>query len=224
MGQTWTDLLFAHWPLEPDDVRRVVPEELSLDTWDGKAWVGVTPFRVQGVRLRGFPPPPIVSRFPELNVRTYVSLDGKPGLYFLSLDAGSRLAVGAARRSFRLPYFHARMSIQHGELVGYRSERRSPDGPPASFRGEYGPLEEEELAGGPLLARWLAERYCLYVIDEERRPLRGDIHHPPWPLEPAWAVIAENSMGEPFGFDLGGDPLLHLAKRQDTLIWPPEPA
>jgi uncharacterized protein YqjF (DUF2071 family) len=222
MGQTWTDLLFAHWAVEPEALARVVPAELPLDTHDGRAWIGVTPFRVRGLRQQGLPPLPLVSRFPELNVRTYVTLDAKPGIYFLSLDAGSRLAVAAARRAYRLPYFRARMSVRAGESVAYESRRISRDGPPASFLGEYGPVEREELADAPL-ARWLAERYCLYTLDEERRPLRADIHHPPWPLEPAWADISHNSMARPYGLDLPGRPLLHFSRRQDTLIWALQP-
>jgi uncharacterized protein len=223
-GQSWTDLMFAHWPVEPAALRAVLPPQLPLDLWDDTAWFGVTPFCVRGLRLRGTPPIPVVSSFPELNVRTYVTIDGKPGIYFLSLDAGSRLAVAAARRAYRLPYFHAHMSVRaSAERVLYRSERVSRDGPSASFEGEYGP-DGGDLPGGEGLARWLAERYCLYIIDEAGTVLRADIHHPPWPLEAAWAEISHNTMGTPYGLELSGQPLLHFARRQDTLIWALRPA
>jgi hypothetical protein len=159
-----------------------------------------------------------VSHFPELNVRTYVELDGKPGIYFFSLDAGRRAAVIAARRLYRLPYFHARMRADRvAPRMGYVSERIDSSGPPARFRGTYGP------AGGHTddhLARWLAERYCAYTVDEQRRPLRIDIHHPPWPLQPAEGELEAQGMADQIGVRLEGDPLLHFSARQDTLIWP----
>jgi uncharacterized protein YqjF (DUF2071 family) len=222
-GQTWSDLLFAHWRVDPEQLRRVMPPQLPLHRYDdGSAWLGVTPFVVSGLRPRGLPPLPWVSRFPELNVRTYVELDGKPGIYFFSLDAGRRAAVFAARRTYRLPYFHARMRVErHGERVDYSSERIDSSGPPASFRGSYGPT-------GPItddhLARWLAERYCAYTLDGEGRPLRIEIHHPPWPLRPAEGELDAAAMAAPLAIDLEGEPLLHFSGRQDTLIWPPKRA
>src|SRR5215218_1255947 len=104
MAQTWTDLLFAHWSVEPQALRDVVPPQLPLDTFDGKAYVGVTPFGVRNMRLRLSPAVPLLSAFAEINVRTYVTVDAKPGIYFFSLDAASRLAVATARRAYRLPY------------------------------------------------------------------------------------------------------------------------
>ena len=219
-AQTWVNLLFAHWPVPAEALRRVMPPQLPPEVRDGSAWIGVTPFRVEGLRPHGLPPPPVVSSFPELNVRTYVTVDGKPGIYFFSLDAGSRAAVAAARRAYRLPYFRARMTVDvAGTAVGYRSERVSRDGPPAAFAGHYRatgpPLDAREGS----IDRWLTERYCLYVLDSRGRILRADIHHPPWPLQPATADIEVNTMTMPLGIDLQGAPLLHYSARQDTLIW-----
>src|SRR5215213_1072588 len=104
MGQSWFGLLFAHWRVEPGELERVVPPQLPLDLIDGSAWIGITPFQVRALRLRLTPPPPFLSVFAELNVRTYVTVGGKPGIYFLSLDADSALAVAAARRIYRFPY------------------------------------------------------------------------------------------------------------------------
>jgi uncharacterized protein YqjF (DUF2071 family) len=222
MGQTWRHLLFAHWRVEPSTIDRLLPAPLVAHRRDGSAWLGITPFAVAGLRLRGTPPLPWLSWFPELNVRTYVEVDGKPGIHFFSLDAGRRAAVVAARRSHRLPYLHARMSIEHtGTEVRYASERIDPSGPPARFRARYRP------AGARIddpLGRWLAERYCLYVVDERGRVLRGEIHHPPWSLQPARAEFDVNEMAQPLGIDLRGEPLLHYSARQDTLIWPLAPA
>jgi uncharacterized protein YqjF (DUF2071 family) len=222
-AQTWCDLLFAHWRVPEDQLRRVMPAALPLHLYDdGSAWLGITPFVVKGLRPRGTPPLPWVSHFPELNVRTYVELDGRPGIYFFSLDAARRAAVIAARRLYRLPYFHARMRADTvGARVDYESERIDSSGPPAAFRGTYwpsGPRTDDHLA------RWLAERYCAYVIDEHGRPLRIDIHHPPWPLQPAEGELQAQGMADQIGIELEGEPLLHFSARQDTLIWPLRPA
>jgi uncharacterized protein len=224
MGQIWCDLLFAHWQVAVEELERVVPAELPLDTYEGSAWLGVTPFFVRGLRLQGTAPVPGLSSFPELNVRTYVRVDDKPGIYFLSLDAGSWPAVVAARRAYRLPYFHARVEARSDEEgVTYDAIRTSADGQPARFRARYGP------AGAPLpahprsLERWLTERYCLYTFDVEMRIQRGEIHHRPWPLRPAWAEIENNSMAMPFDIAIEGEPLLHFSARQDVALWPIRP-
>jgi uncharacterized protein YqjF (DUF2071 family) len=222
-GQSWTDLLFAHWRVPEEALRRVVPPVLPLHRWeDGSVWLGITPFVVTGLRPRGMPPLPWVSHFPELNVRTYVEVDGRPGIYFLSLDAGRRAAVLAARLTYRLPYFHARIRADRvGRRVVYELGRIDSSGPPASFRGAYAPSGAR--TGDPL-ARWLAERYCAYTLDNEARPQRIDIHHPPWPLQPADGEVDAQGMADQVGIRLEGEPLLHFSARQDTLIWPPRPA
>jgi uncharacterized protein len=220
LGQTWHDLLFAHWAIEPARLRRVMPAEIPLDTFDGAAWIGITPFRVTGFRLLGIPPLPGVSSFPELNVRTYVTLGGKPGIYFLSLDADSRLAVAGARRTHRLPYFRARMSAGRvGPAISYASDRLSSDGPAASFEATYRPRGEAFIAKPRTLEHWLSERYCLYTLDERRTVLRADIHHPPWRLSEAEADVRLNTMTAGLGIELAGAPFLHFSRRQDTLLW-----
>jgi uncharacterized protein YqjF (DUF2071 family) len=196
-----------------------VPAELPLDTFDGRAWLGVTPFEVSGLRLVGTPPVPRLSRFPETNVRTYTTVGGRPGIYFFSLDAASCAAVAGARLTYRLPYFRARMTIQRagGEIhycsrrIGGRAEliaRYRATGPPR--HPQPGTLEY-----------FLTERYCLYTLDARRRMLRAEIHHPPWPLQPAAGEIHRNTMTAPRGIELPAEPLLHFAARQDVLIWPP---
>src|SRR5947209_7678700 len=125
MKQTWHDLLFAHWSLPPEQIRPAVPAQLALDTFDGKAWVGVIPFWMSAVRARFLPPLPGVSRFPELNARTYVTYNGKPGVYFFSLDAARRAAVWGARSFYHLPYFYAAMkAARHGGRIHYSSVRQ----------------------------------------------------------------------------------------------------
>jgi uncharacterized protein YqjF (DUF2071 family) len=226
MGQTWRDLLFAHWRVDPGALRPVVHPSLPIDTFDGSAWIGVTPFLVDGFRVHLTPPLPLIHRFPELNVRTYVTIDGRPGIHFFSLDAGSRIAVESARRIFRLPYFHAHMAL-HGDGgdVDFASRRTQRDGPPAELELRYGPDGQAfEPARAPeTLDYFLTERYCLYTLDDRHRVLRGDIHHPPWRVRPARARIETNTMGRQIGLELEGAPLVHLADRQDVLFWTLEP-
>jgi uncharacterized protein len=218
MAQTWQDLLFAHWDMPAAQVRPHVPAELPLDELEGRAWIGVTPFRLTGLRARWTYPVPRLSAFPELNVRTYVTVDGRPGIYFFSLDAGSLLAVAAARRFYRLPYVWANMSArrEHEEVV-YRIRRRGGRG--RQFTARYradGPTFQAEPGS---LEHFLTERYCLYTV-EEGVVLRADIHHPPWLLRSASADVGVNTMA-PTGIELTGEPLLHFADRQDVLVWRP---
>jgi hypothetical protein len=135
MEQTWNDLLFAHWPIDPDRMRSLVPSMLELDTFNGQCWLAVTPFHMTGIRARFMPPFPGLSAFPELNLRTYVNYDGKPGVYFFSLDAGSRIAAWVARKTYHLPYFHARMSAADRDgRIHYHSIRDSGAELKAKFR------------------------------------------------------------------------------------------
>ena len=219
MGQTWERLLFAHWSVPVASVRDHVPRSLAVDTFGGSAWIGITPFRVSGLRLRGAPPMPFVSRFLELNARTYVTVEEKPGIWFFSLDASSRLAVEAARRAYKLPYFLARISAsESGAGFAYASERATRGARPAEFSGRYWANGEAFAAAPGSLEHFLTERYCLYAVERDH-VFRGEIHHRPWPLRPAEAEIARNTMAPP-GIPTNGEPLLHLAERQDVVIWP----
>jgi uncharacterized protein len=222
MAQNWRDLLFAHWPVSPELVERVLPPGLPVDTFDGAAWIGVTPFEVTGLRPHGGLPVPGTSRFAELNVRTYTTVGGKPGIYFLSLDAASRLAVVAARRAYRLPYFPAEMTIERrAGAIHYRSRRAGREGDPAGFAADYRPAGEVFHAHRGTLEYFLTERYCLYTIDATGRPLRAEIQHPPWPLQPAAALITGNTMTSPWGIELPRQqPLLHFSRLQQVVIWP----
>ena len=224
MGQTWDDLLFAHWRIPAKRLRPLVPDALELQTHNRSTWLGVTPFAVTGLRLRGTLPLPVVSSFLELNVRTYVTDGEKPGIWFLSLDASSALAVETARRTYRLPYFRARISAgRRGSWIEYACSRREAAGRPFVWEGRYRPVGDAAPAPAApgTLEHFLTERYCLYTVDGGRL-YRAEIHHPPWPLQPAEAEIELNTM-PPDGIDLGdAKPLLHFSRRQDTVIWPLE--
>jgi uncharacterized protein YqjF (DUF2071 family) len=218
MTQTWHDLLFAHWPLPTVAMRPLIPEQLELDTFDGHSWVGVVPFRMSGVRARATPAIPGLSRFPELNVRTYVTHGGKPGVYFFSLDAANLPAVWAARRFFHLPYFHAAMTSQEVEGTIHYDSRRCDAA--ADFHGQYRPTTDVRLRQKGAIEHWLTERYCLYTT-HRGRVYRGDIHHQPWPLQDAEAEIKTNTIAAASGIFLPATaPLLHFAKRLKVLIWP----
>jgi uncharacterized protein len=217
MAQTWHDLLFAHWPVDAGALRQLVPSELQLDTFQGRCWVGIAPFHMSRIHARGIPPLPALSHFPELNVRTYVTVGNKPGVYFFSLDAASRPAVWAARRFYRLPYFHARMSVVARESwITYESCRHGGE---AQFRGRYRPISEIRLREKGSLENWLTERYCLYTT-RTTRVYCAEIHHQQWPLQDAEAEIEVNSMASAAGIALPqSPPLLHFARRLDVLIW-----
>jgi uncharacterized protein YqjF (DUF2071 family) len=221
MGQTWADVLFCHWPVAAAALRDHVPAGLRLDLFDGTAWLSLAPFEVRGTRPRGTLPPPVLSRFPELNVRTYVTAGGRPGIWFFSLDAASLLAVAAARELYRLPYFRARMtSAGDGPWIEYRSERRDPRGAPARFEARYRPAGGVRQAAPGSLEAWLVERYRLYTVGDGGRILAGDIHHEPWTLQDAEAEIRVDTMTAPLGIERAGAPMLQFARRQDVVFWP----
>jgi uncharacterized protein len=222
MTQTWNDLLFAHWPVHAKDLRPHVPPGLELDLFEGQAYVGVVPFHMTNVAPRGVPAVPFVSAFAELNVRTYVTRENKPGVYFFSLDANSQIAVTAARTVFGLPYFTAAMDVQvDGASVTYTSRRTAGDAAAAELRARYGPAGPVFNALPGTLDWFLTERYCLYTVDASFRAQRLEIHHPQWPLQRAEADVEVNTMAEAAGIRLPSmAPLLHFAKRQDMVAWP----
>jgi uncharacterized protein len=224
MAQSWHNLLFAHWAVDAAVVRPLIPAKLDIDTFEGKAWLGIVPFYMSGVRVRWTPALPGLSAFPELNVRTYVSTQDKPGVWFFSLDAANAVAVAAARFSFHLPYLRASMDCRERDgWIQYQSERRHPGASRAAFEGRYRAAGEFFEAQPGSLTHFLTERYCLYSATPEGRLYRGEIHHPPWLLQPAEAEFARNSMAEAAGLALPAErPLLHFAKRQDMVAWGPE--
>lgn len=219
MVQTWHDLLFAHWPLPPQVLRPLVPAQLPLDAYEGQCWLAVTPFHMSNVCLRGLPAMPGFSSLPELNVRTYVKVDNKPGVYFFSLDAGTLSAVFAARSFYRLPYYYARMKVDVGsEEIRYHSLRRVPVN--AEFCGRFRPAAAVQLRPRGSLEHWLTERYCLYTTTG-RSTFRAEIHHVPWPLQDAEAEIEVNTMAGAAGINLPDvPPLLHFSRKLDVLVWP----
>ncbi len=220
LRQTWRDLLFMHWPLPPQRLRALVPPPFELDTFDGDAWLAVVPFAATGVRARCLPPIPGWASMLELNVRTYTA---GGGVLFLSLDCSSLAAVYGARLIYHLPYFHARMALHDdGGWRCYECRRTHRGAAPAEFRARYRPAGGVYAARPGTLEHWLTERYKLVTTDTRGRPIVGHIAHPPWPLQPAEAVIELNSMAAAAGVTLpDSPPLLHFARRVDMRAWPP---
>jgi uncharacterized protein YqjF (DUF2071 family) len=218
LSMRWHDLLFLHWPVRHEAIRPLIPSALELDTFDGWCWIGVVPFRMTGVRPR-FVPIPLA--FPELNVRTYVKAPGRRAVWFFSLDATSWISVRAARW-FGMPYYDAQMTVElDGEKVHYRSARTHKNAAAAEFDASYRPTGEVYHAVPGTLDHWLTERYCLYSAKEAGRTVYGDIHHAPWPLQPAEVELRVNTMTEPIGISLPDTkPVSHFARYQEVVAWP----
>ena len=219
MAQTWRDLLFAHWPVPAAQLAHAVPPQFELDLWEGQAYIGVIPFRMDRVHLRALFPLPWLSATPEINVRTYVKCGGRGGVYFLSLHASNFAAVSIAHRFFHLPYFQAAMKVESNEeTIHYDAQAGD-----AAFRGCYHPSGEAAFARPGTLEHWLTERYCFFALDRKGNPIRGEVDHTPWSLQPAEASIEVNTMTAPFGIRLPDvPPLLLFSHKLDVKMWMPE--
>lgn len=236
----WTDLLFMHYPVEPAVLREAVPGDFDLDLFEGLAWVGVVPFKMEATRPRFLPSiprklmPVSPSSFPELNVRTYVTVQtrtGKlPGVLFFSLDAASRSAVRLARHGFQLPYFDAQMQVERepgdSGWVHYQSVRTHFGAARARFSASFRPRK----GSGPVTSEpgsfehFLTERYRLFTLGRKGREVRvGEIAHEPWPLQEAECDLSVCEMTNGLGFELPltRDPVLHYAERLDVVAWLP---
>jgi uncharacterized protein YqjF (DUF2071 family) len=223
MHQEWGDLLFMHWPVPAALIQAQLPARLQADIHDGTAWIAVVPFRMWDVRSRVTPPVPGVREFLELNVRTYVHLDGVPGVWFFSLDASNPLAVWAARTFFHLPYFRARLSLDRPapdqlHYTGHRVHNGAPEGHfDATWRlGETLPPAEPGS-----LAFFLTERYALYAACGQGGKLyRGRIAHHPWPLRAAELLHYDSNLIEGHGLPTPvGAPVLHAGGPLSVDLW-----
>lgn len=227
MRMRWVDLLFAHWTVPAETLHARLPTDLELDTVDGRAYLGIVPFRMEDVAPRGLPAPPVIGAFPEVNVRTYVRHGGLPGVWFLSLDAASRIAVEGARAAFHLPYLHARMSATTADdgTIDYRSERTDARAAPAALRVRYRPTGPVARAEPGSLEAWLTDRMRLFAVDGNGRVLRTEIGHAPWPLQPAEATFEAETLAHSHGLALDpGPPHLLFARSLDVRGWWPRHA
>jgi hypothetical protein len=223
MTQRWNDLLFLHYAIPAEKLRALVPEALTLDTYEHSGWVSISPFWINHLRPPGVPSLPWVSHFAEINVRTYVTYEGKPGVYFFSLDASHLSAVWGARIFYRLPYWHASMKVKGRGKPKLQFQSTRSHGPkPAELRISYGPIGPGVPARPGSLQHFVTERYCLYSVNRKRL-YRADIHHLPWSLEPAAVDLTVNSMAQTAGIDLPASPdLTHFSRALKVLVWAPE--
>lgn len=220
MRMDWHDLLFMHWRVDEDQLRRHLPDSLTLDTFEGQAWVGVVPFRMSGVSLSWLPDLPWLSKFPELNVRTYVvGPDGRRGVWFYSLDATNPVAVRGARWLYCLKYMDAKITcVEDGRpaedaWIRYDSVRTHRNEPAATLKVDYRPVGPAFRAQPGTLVDWLTSRYSLFSASANGQVFRGDIAHDPWQLRDAEAVTHENTMTDGIGVKLPAtEPLLHFSR------------
>jgi uncharacterized protein YqjF (DUF2071 family) len=229
MTQRWNDLLFAHWPVAAESIAPLLPEGLEPDTFQGSAWLGVVPFWLDRIKVRGLPAMPGMRNFPDLNVRTYVRDEqtGTPGMYFFSLDAANLLAVALAHTFFHLPYHWAEMRLdQRSEREFSFFSRRRLVRKPVIFKARYrglGPTRKLAEARSGTLEHFLMERSCLFTRNRAGEPVRANLHHVPWPLEEAEAEIERNDLAESIGIELPEiEPVLHYSRRLAVYVWPTE--
>lgn len=219
--QSWQELAFLHFRAAPQPLARLLPTGVTLQQFDGSAWLGVVPFRMANVSPRGLHRFASWPEFPELNLRTYVEVGGKPGVWFFSLDAASRLVVFGGRQFFNLPYFSAAMAQERrGEWVNFRSYRH---GAAASFVGRYRGTGPEFHAAPGAFEHWLTERYCLYASSRSGALSRVDVHHAPWPLQQAEVEIEETNLIFAAGLTaLADKPICHYSRGVDVISFAPE--
>lgn len=222
MHQGWRDLTYVHWAYEPEQVQNLLPAGLTVDTFDGAAWVGLVAFRMERIRVPGTPAIPYLGTFPETNVRTYVrGPDGRPGVWFHSLDINRLLPVLVARASYRLPYMWSKMSIDHHhDCVTYVTLRRWP-GP----QGVFSALSVRR--GSPIqtpsgLEHFLTNRWGLFT-QLRTRPAYAPVDHPAWPLENADIVHLQDGLVESAGYPPpAGQPLVHYSPGVEVRIGLPQ--
>lgn len=222
MKQRWDDVLFLHWPVQPELLRPLLPKGVELDLFEGNAWIGFVFFEVNGLRPRLIPPIPFVNTFPELNVRTYIRRNGKPGVYFLSMDATNKIAIKMARATYSLPYLYADISLKRSATsVSLSSIRKERDFPRESLQVKYKPTGENIPNEEGSLTHWLVERYCLWsVIGDEL--CRTDIHHPKWVVEAVEVELATNTMAQFLPREIFSiPPIAHYSLSKTALFWPP---
>jgi uncharacterized protein len=229
LSQRWNDLLFAHWPVPVAAVDALLPEGVEADVFHGSAWVGMVPFWLDRVKVRGLPSLPWLRGFPDLNLRTYVRdrETGTEGIYCFSIDASNLLAVAAARTVFHLPYYWAEMRLeQRSEREFWFYSRRLFSHRPAMFNVRYrglGPTRRLAEMRPGTLEYFLTERYCLFTRNHNGQPVRANIHHVPSPLEEAEADIERNDLAAEIGIELPDTPpVLHYSRRLAVYIWPAE--
>ncbi|MGM7723666.1 YqjF family protein [Metabacillus sp. Hm71] len=221
MRQTWRNLLFLHWPIPLEKLRPYIPSALQVDTFNGSAWLGIILFVIEGIYPLGLSSVSLTPSFPEINVRTYVTCNGKPGIYFMSIDVENWASLKIAKNWYHLPYHSAEISFRkEGQTFHCHSIRKGNESAPISFMGKYVPVSEVYCPKEGTLDHWLTERYCMYSSKKGVNIFCGDIHHRPWPLQKAEVEVVKNTLFTPYQFDLSEvTPIAHFSTGVDSLIW-----
>jgi uncharacterized protein len=221
--QSWLDLAFIHLRVATEKIRALLPAGVRLQEFDGTAWVGLVPFRMAGVMRRPLPDIPHFSSFPELNLRTYVEVGKKSGVWFFSLDADSWPVVFGGRHIYGLPYFPATMQLERDDSwFSFRSVRRAGS---VRFVARYRPVDEVFFAEPGTFEHWATERYCLYSFSDRRGIARVEVHHAPWPLQRAEVAIEECSVLSSAGISpIEGGPICHFSTGVDVVSFATEKA
>lgn len=224
LSQVWEDLLFMHYPMDPNVLRDYVPRELELDVFQNKAWITIIPFRVTKMKGRGIPSLPLLKEYLEINVRTYVKYKGIPGIYFFSLDANHPLFVIGIKTAIGLPFKHAHIVFNQMEnSFRFKHHRQSDKHATEKIELTYKPGEVlfETLPG--TLDYWLLERYCMYSY-LGKYLIRGDIHHDKWKVSKATATTSINTMLSFLSPDNCPKipSFLHYSKRRRVFCYPPK--
>lgn len=220
--QSWGKLLFMHWPISVEALRPLIPAQLEIDTFDGKAWIAVVPFTMWGIRPRFMPNFPYLSHAHELNVRTYVHYQGFPGVWFFSLDINQWPGVLVGRCGFFVPYYKADITLKQNLQTIHYDLVRTQGPKQATFNASWtiGDALSESEPGS--LESFLTERYCLYATHDNKL-YRTRIWHNPWPLQRAIVHNYRSSMIEAAGLSAPtGDPLLHYAESISVKVWLPD--
>lgn len=221
MRQTWKNVLFLHWPIPLEKLRPHIPTSLQIDTYKGTAWLGIILFVLEGIYPFGLSSISLTPKFPEINVRTYVTYNGKPGIYFLSIDVDNWASLKIAKHWYHLPYHSAHISFQkEGESFHCHSVRRENRNDPLSFHCKYASVSDVYAPKEGTLDHWLTERYCFYSSNNGVSIYCGEIHHQPWPLQKAKIELVNHTLFTPFHFDLPEEkPVIHFSPGVDSLMW-----
>ncbi|HWK22969.1 MAG TPA: DUF2071 domain-containing protein [Ureibacillus sp.] len=221
MKQTWNDVLFAHYPIQRKVLEKLVPRELTLDTFNDTGWITIVPYLTSSMHLRGLPPVPGLATYPGFNIRTYVNVNGKPGVYFFKLIAANYIASYAAKCFFRLPYSYMKINYRRpNDVIVFESEKKSG----IQLLCNYKSLSAAQPTEKGSMEEWLVERYCLYTVNKKGVIYRADILHEPWNLEKAEADFYENTLLSSLNIISETEkPILHYAKKRVIQFWPIAP-